>query len=126
MFIVCVIAVLAGSCSGEDPECVDAPVAVVVDAGFPPESARFAAVSGGPGAWFVGVPADLVSVEPDVAVFATDTDPTAATFEGELLAANDLAAGTSGEPVASDAFDGSSGVEDAIACVHRRTADLDG
>jgi len=126
--VMLVIGLLAASaaCSDDAPECVDAPAAVVVGAGFPSESAQFAAVSGGPDAWFVGIPADLVSVEPEVAVFATDTDPTGATFDGELLAANDLAAGTSGEPIASDGFDGSSGVEDAIACVHRRTADLDG
>lgn len=114
------------ACSNDAPECADAPVAVVTDAGFPAEFARFAAVSGASGAWFVGIPADLVSVEPEVAVFATDVDPAAGAADSALLPANDLAAGTSGEPVASDAFEGSSGVEDAIACVHERTRDLDG
>ncbi|MEX1100824.1 MAG: hypothetical protein WD739_01355 [Actinomycetota bacterium] len=111
-------------CSGEEPaSCADASAAVIEAAGFPAEFSEYAAVAGDEGAWFVGIPADLVSVHPEVAVYATDADPGAVPFEGTLLPANDLAAGTKGEPVASDAFDDADVVTEATACVHLRTAE---
>ncbi|MEX0754761.1 MAG: hypothetical protein WD556_06525 [Actinomycetota bacterium] len=120
-------ALMVVGCSRDEPaSCAHASAAVVEATGFPAEFSEYAAVAGGDGAWYVGIPADLVSVHPEVAVYATDADPGAVPFEGTLLPANDLAAGTKGEPVASDAFDDADVVTEATACVHERTADLDG
>jgi hypothetical protein len=103
---------------------VDAPAPVVETAGFPAGFAAASVITGGDGAWFVGIPAELTSLRPEVAVFASDADPGAPGFEGTLVPANDLAEGAVGRPGGADAFEGSQGVVDATKCVHERTEEL--
>ncbi len=118
--------VAAPGCSADGPSCADAPASVVEAAGFPALSASASAITGGDGAWFVGIPAELTSVRPEVAVFASAVDPASGAFDGPLLPANELAEGTVGRPGGADAFAGSEGVLDATTCVRDRTEELSG
>jgi len=112
------------ACSSE-PECAAVATEVIERTGWPPAAARWARSVPADEAWAFGVPADTTSIEPEVAVYVTDRDPSLG-GEGSLVPVEESALEVSGPldsegapPILLDLVGDADVIAGTRECVHR-------